>query len=326
MLKTNYYNYLFTDYIGVGASKGEIGIEVEVEGRGLPPAVTGWNVVPDGSLRGESAEYVLRQPVPRDKYEDTLNNLRDALSSATINNSYRTSVHVHINAKDMYVRHIYNQMLIYLLFENALSPIYGKERVGNLFCLRMRDAQQYLDTFRWVVANDRLNEMNNREMRYLGLNPVSLFAHGSLEYRHMRGTTDTDEIKAWVSMLLRMKDTARQFDYPSTLMDYVRKVGPDFARDIFSGDEIGRFDPDWLKTFDEGVEMANHIAYACKWEDAESFKERMNNNKGKKSKVDPYVRYMTNANVLDAWRPEPALALRPNPDDIDDGIFDDEEN
>ena len=94
MLKTNYYNYLFTDYIGVSASKGEIGIEVEVEGRGLPNAVTGWNVVPDGSLRGESAEYVLRQPVPRDKYEDTLNNLRDALSSATITACIVTGKHL----------------------------------------------------------------------------------------------------------------------------------------------------------------------------------------------------------------------------------------
>lgn len=51
------------------AAKGDVGIEIEVEGKNLPKHFEKyWRVEADGSLRGEdNAEYVLEKPSPLSK-------------------------------------------------------------------------------------------------------------------------------------------------------------------------------------------------------------------------------------------------------------------
>ena len=52
---------LLSEILGRDLVKGQIGVEIEVEGEGLPVAPTGWHGKMDGSLRG-GIEYVFRQP------------------------------------------------------------------------------------------------------------------------------------------------------------------------------------------------------------------------------------------------------------------------
>ena len=51
--------------MGVRRQQGEVGIEVEVEGRHLDfHGNENWRTDGDGSLRGNSCEYVLKAPAP----------------------------------------------------------------------------------------------------------------------------------------------------------------------------------------------------------------------------------------------------------------------
>jgi len=270
-LKTDNYNLPLTRSVMFdNAVKGdaEIGIEIEVEGRNLPrTGLKGWVIHEDGSLRGESAEYVFRNPVNREQYPYILKNLQDSLASANavVNESYRTSVHVHVNARDMFVKDIYTQILLYALFDDALAPFYGHDRKGNLFCLRARDAGYLMDTLRRAVLEDRITYLNTNEIRYTQLNPVSLFRHGSLEYRAMRGTVDMDKIAEWVQILLAMKDSAIGLNNPTHMINTLNGIGVDeFARNIF-GAHVDRFEKGWQDSVMSVVDQVEHIAHACAW-------------------------------------------------------------
>lgn len=58
------------DFYGNKPQEGSYGIEIEVEGVNLPAVANNvWTTTHDGSLRGESAEYVLKKPLDIDKVE-----------------------------------------------------------------------------------------------------------------------------------------------------------------------------------------------------------------------------------------------------------------
>src|SRR5690606_7279420 len=89
--------YLF----GLPPTEGMFGIEIEVEGARFP-IVPAWEKKTDGSLRGESAEYVLSHPLDKEPAVEALNALAKAFAeNKTVRNySYRTSVHVHVNVQN----------------------------------------------------------------------------------------------------------------------------------------------------------------------------------------------------------------------------------
>ena len=112
---------------------GEVGIEVEVEGQnlGFVERSNTWNVVGDGSLRGESAEYILRQPVHRKDIHEALAELQELIRHATIRTSDRAGVHVHINCQQLTFMQVINFASLYLIFEDILIKFCGEAREGN---------------------------------------------------------------------------------------------------------------------------------------------------------------------------------------------------
>ena len=62
---------------GLKPAKGDIGVEIEVEGSSLPPGTMTWRRERDASLRGEeSGEYVLNRPVPYEELTEAFNELK----------------------------------------------------------------------------------------------------------------------------------------------------------------------------------------------------------------------------------------------------------
>src|SRR5690606_27696704 len=112
-----------------------------------------WLVHADGSLRGESAEYVLRNPLDRVGVEKALNYLSKKLDKAECNYSWRTSVHVHINMQKETLMTLYNLVCLAILFEDSLSKFSGPSRMGNLFCLRAKDAEFLIDIIKRSVRD-----------------------------------------------------------------------------------------------------------------------------------------------------------------------------
>lgn len=229
----------------LGAVNGEVGIEVEVEGNNLPTRIGAggiWKATKDNSLRGESMEYIFNDPRPRDvvdKYVDALFKVFEG-TGAVLNESHRTSVHVHLNVSDLRVYDVCNIFTLYSIIEDFLIPFCGPQRKGNLFCLRMKDAQYVIDKFKKMLLCGSFYRLAGDDIRYAGLNLDACRKYGSVEFRAMRGLTTPGPIKQWVSILLEIKDAAvNNFRSPREMVEQVSMLGAEgFLRSIFSEDNF----------------------------------------------------------------------------------------
>ena len=190
---------------------GEVGIEVEVEGRNLPDRFQGivpWQIVGDGSLRGENREFVLKKPVKRGAWEKALNVLRNQLekNESRVDFSHRCGVHVHINCQGLEVRDVISFITTYLCFEESLVRWCGDERVGNLFCLRASDAPGLIGWVNRLKETGSIRSVYTDRVRYGSVNLKALATYGSLEFRAMRSDLTPGVIEDWVNVLLKIKD------------------------------------------------------------------------------------------------------------------------
>lgn len=253
---------------GGGDKKGEVGIEIECEGHNLllDPSKW-WKGIADGSLRGESIEYILRAPIDRAKVLESLNLLSKELAQhgSKVDESYRTSVHVHLNAQPMKMRHVFNQICLYLILEDILVEYCGKERIGNVFCLRASDAEGMIDRIRRAIKKGEYANMGQDGMRYAAINTKALADHGSLEFRAFRGTVDPKLINQWVEILLEIKDAAMKYDNPQQICVDFSVLGPKaFVEKVFTADNQRAIlaYPNFEKRLFDGVRLAQDIAYS----------------------------------------------------------------
>lgn len=228
-------NELFT-LISVEKER-EVGIEVEMEGKGLEAVHPNyWAVYDDGSLRGGQAEYVLKAPVKRNLFESRIDYLYKILrSQADIEPSDRCGVHIHINCQWNTIEETFNFIILYLMFEDLLVHWCGEDREGNLFCLRAQDAEYLIMS----LIEDRERGafhscIDSGRYKYAALNTSSLRKYGSLEFRSLRTPDYPDQIKTWVHILLRLKDKAIKSNDPKDLIRHCSHRGEvDFAKEIF---------------------------------------------------------------------------------------------
>lgn len=205
---------------------GEIGIEIECEGTRLfREPLAYWGCHSDGSLRGvdgeDPVEYVLRDPLSRNNIPKALSYLSSRLKTAKsdIRDSHRTSVHIHFNCQQMTLKEIFTFVCLYLIFENLLVDFSGPERVGNLFCQRAKDSQYWVHSIVEAFRNGDFSRVFDDNLRYTSCNTASLDKFGSLEFRSLRGTVDTELIQNWIDILCVLKDKSKQFSDPLKLYE-----------------------------------------------------------------------------------------------------------
>ncbi len=248
------------------AQKGEIGIEVELEGHGLPMRGTrGWRAEADGSLRGEAVEFVLKTPVKRQFMAGALKEFSEAIDGAEIEDSGRAGIHIHINIQELTPRELAQFMCLYLVFENTLVEWCGQGRVGNLFCLRCDDAPGLLEILRAAFHAERWDFLDTDEIRYASMNAKAVATYGSLEFRAMRSTPDTTIITQWVKMLLAIKDKSRTFRSPMEIVEGMSLRGTEG----FFDDVLGKYRGLKFRNTDlmHGVRNAQQLAYSrADWE------------------------------------------------------------
>jgi hypothetical protein len=250
--------------------EGEVGVEIEIEGRHLRALhdLTGWRTEGDGSLRGdESIELVLRKPCKRENIARYLKRVSDAAQKpgVIVEDSGRAGVHVHLNVQELDITQVYNVLCAYMIFEDALIEYCGADRVGNLFCLRVRDADYLLDLLRDAVVEKNFHVLQDDVVRYASVNVCALSRYGSLEFRAMRSTTDHEKIQNWINMLLSIRDWAVTFNNPQEIVESFSLLGPPVVFDTVFGDEpLVEFNP---QAMFEGVRRAQYLAYAPdEWE------------------------------------------------------------
>lgn len=201
-----------------------IGLELEYEGTDLAcidhDYWKWWSPHNEGSLRG-GTEFTLQKPIMLSKLSEALDELMAITEKAKFANSIRTSTHVHVNALNLRLIEIYTFLTAYYLLENLLVHMNGKDREGNLHCLRLTDS-----TF---IASQLANEIRDRDYfstwsthhRYAAMNLNAIRKFGSLEFRFLKAYTTKEELTLWVVNLTKILTvTKERFSTPQDVMNY----------------------------------------------------------------------------------------------------------
>lgn len=250
---------------------GDVGLEIEVEGEDLPRTNRDiWRMESDGSLRGNSVEYVLAKPMSSVEKANALTYLDSKYieCGTVVHDSVRAGVHVHINVQDLTLEQMFSFIVAYIILEDILTFYCGQYRQGNLFCLRIRDADYLLYVMEKVAKKEYdLREFNSNQLRYSAINVTSLNRYGSLEFRAMRGTRNMSIINDWADMLLRLRDVSKVFDNASDVVSFLVEKGADAFLDHFLGDfnkTLG-YVPKEMLDLNDGLYRAYDLAMETDW-------------------------------------------------------------
>lgn len=258
------------------------GIEVEVEGKNLvnvSHAVNEyWNIIDDHSLRklkpgDEAYEFVCRNPLPFDKVKEAISTLFDYLNrvSVKVYNSYRTSVHVHVNFGTESLRTIYNFITLSLILDELFVSQNGEHRAGNNFCLRAKDALgQVLMLTNSIKSGHNFFQLGGNAERYSSINFTSLTKFGSIEFRSMECTTHEGRLLHWIGTLDYLKQHAKTYKNPTEIIQQFSSRGPK----EFLKRALGPFSHKYLSVpgmevmLMDGMRIAQDLAYCSTWSES----------------------------------------------------------
>lgn len=294
-----HYHAPITGFIGPNDPRS-YGIEIEAEGVGpegearfadLAGKKVGWQCVHDGSLR-DGAEFISAGPRAYDNLVTDLESLEAYLAKKKYTPvfSYRTSVHVHMNAMDLTMTQVFALFSLYTIFEAALIDFGGEERCGNVHCLPVSHAQGVLDTARNSCYNGDAGEvfarngwqgyqrqLTSRDNRYASFNWASIADKGTVEFRSHRGTLDREEIMGWINVIDAMKTAVMGgFNNPIKVVEAFSVMGPAaFAEVIFgkANPEFVKFAANYHDKMWEGARLIQYVAF-CRKEWPEPIKQK----------------------------------------------------
>jgi hypothetical protein len=251
---------------------GDLGVEIELEGEGferfgLMPGAD-WRVEHDGSLRGDAVELVLRDPLAFEDMQRAVALVQDFVkrNRMTVYDTGRAGVHIHVNVQQCSMAQVYNMIMLYCIFEDQLTELCGEYRDGNLFCLRFKDAEALIDILRHAAVQSDKDLFRTDDIRYAALNINSLPRYGSLEFRAMRSTVDTEKLSVWAGILLNIREVAKRFDNPQEIIMAFSAESPRKLYDMVFEQfpNIVPFDEDSMRN---GMRRAQHIAFSTDdWE------------------------------------------------------------
>lgn len=253
--------------------EGDVGVEIEVEAKLQLPRDTkpDWRAVKEGSLRNIGMEYITPGAVDLSSLTKRTKNLNDKLEGCqVIEDCPRTSVHVHVNMQKATVPQTLTTMTAFWLLENPLTEYCGPDRVGNVFCQRLKDTEAIIDIVKDDVLTDsKFLTINSNECKYANQNLANLSVLGTLEYRGMRGTTDPKIIQDWADCLVKIRDEACQYKNPADFLDdYFVADRELFVKNMLTKNMYDYVSTrkDYMKTINENVGTLCHLAYCVDWD------------------------------------------------------------
>lgn len=198
-----------------------VGIEYEIENLSeIPPGLKRWSVSHNEGSVINGVELI-SDPVWGTAITDALDELQSVICDQPVRASFRTSVHVHSNVLDIDANVLDRLFKIYLLYEPAIFRLpFNNGRQNNVFCVPAQISGQIQTHYRQLTSSlgttrglstlgSRLNgDLTQLESKYAALNPNSIRNFGTIEFRHMRGTTSVRDISDWVDIILQLKKAA----------------------------------------------------------------------------------------------------------------------
>jgi hypothetical protein len=262
--------------------KSHIGVEVELEDLGnlsYNSLDTRWTVKSDGSLHRNGMEFVFTEPLfGRDVVEalNILENLivryvRDYPMVVVVDQN--TSVHVHVDARDVTPQELERWCKLYWLYEPVLFSFIGVDRELNPFCLPLDETKDAVANLWYVFevlkgSGRGLASALAPFQRYSALNLAALNTFGSLEFRGHPGCYKADPILQWIDILLHIKRASAYQQIP--------------------------YDRPYLALKEFGIESVTRLVFGKHAEDllkVEDFDARINRGKS-------IVRYLANTDAM----------------------------
>ncbi len=253
----------------------EIGLEIEIEGKkllGIDSVY--WISERDGSLRGEETiEYVLRKPIRLNQVRPVLRILKKELkqNKTIIEVSDRCSAHVHINIQHMLEKEVFIFILLYLIVEEILIAYCGEGRIGNLFCLRAKDAEVLIDRLIKIKRRGTFKGLQRRDFRYSAINLEALLKFGSLEFRALKTPKELLDIAKWVDIIYQIKKASFFFKKEEELITAFSFLGEEIFLEKVFGDSYQILKKKNIKNIEQkiyrGIRLIQDVVYAPKLQD-----------------------------------------------------------
>lgn len=200
-LNTGVQTSLYTDDEWKGRL---IGIEVEVEdiSKFNQSKASVWSVTSDGSLRNNGHEFIT-VPIPWKAHKTALQDLMRSINEDCAF-SCRTSIHIHVNVRDLTSTQVKLATHMYLLAEDSLYKFVGMGRKDNIFCIPVLATKAYCN------PGTSISTVASRWSKYNGFNLAPLANYGTIEFRHMAGRKDLESLSQWIEAIVSIVDQAEQ--------------------------------------------------------------------------------------------------------------------
>lgn len=271
---------------------GTLGIELEMEGRGLintdgavadlSGSSTGarWSAKHDGSLRNGGIEYVLTTPCSVAEIDPLVTGLFDKLKLAgsRIENSNRCSTHVHVNVGAQRINKLTSIIVLWGIFEEFLIRWHGVNRTRNHFCLSFKDSKTTLNSWLGMLRNGQFPNQDSGA-KYSALNILPLWRFGSFEFRCGQEPDDPAKVILWGKFLHYLVQYAvNKYENPNqiaydisdktaiVLLEEICSQDPallPFYKEIINGETDRSFNEGCMESF----RSVQALCYEFPWDD-----------------------------------------------------------
>ena len=189
------------------------GLECEIESVRSQKNLAGFQATADGSLRNNGIEFI-SPPVDRVALGAMFRNLHASIEFYDREEAFspRTSTHVHVNCKPLQEEQVKNIVLLYALLEEFFFAMVDNTRRGNIHCVPLSE------TFLCNYYNTGLNNMIQRWHKYTALNLLPLSKLGTIEFRHLQGTDDSNLLEEWLLAIDKLWQTGQKVKVDEALL------------------------------------------------------------------------------------------------------------
>lgn len=236
-----------------------LGVEVEVENIhksiSLP---TFWKSTEDGSLRNGGVEFVSEPLRPKQALQATvaLWLFMKRLSSKNPDFSWRSSIHDHLSILELHEDEFRRLLLLCFLLEDILFAFAGEDRRESMFCVPLTESVTFDLLSSYIRGKKKFQDFATQWPKYTAINLCRVYEYqslqgpkpaiGTIEFRHLGGTTDVRRVLLWHTIILQImkasiviSDTALE-ERVMTLNTSSKFM--DFLMEIFSPEVLARLD------------------------------------------------------------------------------------
>lgn len=240
--------------------KGDVGIEIEIEGESLPDHMDDWRVEYDGSLKANEAyEYITSTPVYIDDIQNHISVFEQSFKykGGEIYDSVRAGVHVHVNVQNMSHTQVCTFATVYYIFENVLLDFCGDSRNGNFFCLKVDDAFGVMIQLQKSLNHLNFMGMHTDNVRYAALNWKPVTEYGSLEFRAFKTPTELYRVAIWAEILYKVKEYSLKFKTPLHALLHLKEMLKSNSQDYVIRNVFSEYSGYLLNSYNSTLNLTN---------------------------------------------------------------------